>query len=348
MSAALLVIRLLLAAVFGVAGVAKLLDRAGSRRALVDFGAPARLAGSLGVLLPAAELATAIALVPSASARWGALAAFALLLVFTAAIARTLLAGGAADCHCFGRLRVGAGGRPALGRNAALAAVSLPVAMTGPGLSVVTIPDALGWVGLAVLGAIAVVVVQAVLWLQLLRQHGRILVRLQALERLGPTVGDPAPDFVLPSLDGELVSLTELRRPGRPVLLAFVDPQCAPCDELLPDLAAWQRDRSDRLTIALVSRGDIQENEAKALGYGLQRVLLQQEREVATSYGSDGTPSALLIDRDGRIAAPLARGAEEIRDAVAAAGAEPAVAPPRGRAVDFQLATLGAASGGGR
>jgi uncharacterized membrane protein YphA (DoxX/SURF4 family) len=49
MGAALLGLRLLLACVFLVAGVAKLADLAGSRRAVIDFGVPERLAGVVGV-----------------------------------------------------------------------------------------------------------------------------------------------------------------------------------------------------------------------------------------------------------------------------------------------------------
>ena len=40
MDIALLVVRLLLAGVFAVSGVAKLADRAGSRQAMTDFGVP--------------------------------------------------------------------------------------------------------------------------------------------------------------------------------------------------------------------------------------------------------------------------------------------------------------------
>jgi uncharacterized membrane protein YphA (DoxX/SURF4 family) len=56
---ALLVARLLLAAVFIMAGAAKLTDNPGSRHAITDFGLPAALAAPLGVLLPLAELAVA-------------------------------------------------------------------------------------------------------------------------------------------------------------------------------------------------------------------------------------------------------------------------------------------------
>ena len=52
MGVVVLFARLLLAAVFLVAGIAKLADLAGSRQALRDFGVPARLANPFGVLLP--------------------------------------------------------------------------------------------------------------------------------------------------------------------------------------------------------------------------------------------------------------------------------------------------------
>jgi Methylamine utilisation protein MauE/Family of unknown function (DUF6065) len=72
MDVALLLACLLLASVFVVAGAAKLADREGSRRALADFGVPTTLATPLGVLLPLAELAVAAALIPAATAWWGA------------------------------------------------------------------------------------------------------------------------------------------------------------------------------------------------------------------------------------------------------------------------------------
>ena len=64
----LLVARVILALVFVVAGLAKLADRAGARQALRDFGVPAALATPLGSLLPLAELAVAVALLPTRSA----------------------------------------------------------------------------------------------------------------------------------------------------------------------------------------------------------------------------------------------------------------------------------------
>jgi 2-oxoglutarate dehydrogenase E1 component len=64
----LLLVRLLLSATFALAGVTKLADPAGARKSVVDFGAPAFLAGSVARLLPLAELACAIALLPAVTA----------------------------------------------------------------------------------------------------------------------------------------------------------------------------------------------------------------------------------------------------------------------------------------
>src|SRR5258708_40017098 len=95
METALVVIRLVLAAVFLVAGMAKLADLTGSRQTLRDFGVPASLSSPFGVLLPLAELAVAGALLPSASAWWGATGALVLLLLFVAGLSHTLAHGGA-------------------------------------------------------------------------------------------------------------------------------------------------------------------------------------------------------------------------------------------------------------
>ena len=63
-----LFVRLVLAGVLVVAGIAKLADLAGSRQAMRDFGLPASLAAPFGLFLPLAEVAIALALLPAATA----------------------------------------------------------------------------------------------------------------------------------------------------------------------------------------------------------------------------------------------------------------------------------------
>jgi uncharacterized membrane protein YphA (DoxX/SURF4 family) len=52
MNVILLLARVALAAVFGIAGIAKLFDLKGSRTAMVDFGLPDWLGSPLGFSLP--------------------------------------------------------------------------------------------------------------------------------------------------------------------------------------------------------------------------------------------------------------------------------------------------------
>src|ERR1700730_4781152 len=131
MDIVLLLARLLLAVVFVVAGLAKLADRAGSRKALLDFGVPAKFVAPFAVLLPLAELAVAVALLPTASAWWGAIGALALLLLFVAVIGYNLARGRTPDCHCFGQLHSTPAGWPTLIRNLVLAVVAAVILVLG-------------------------------------------------------------------------------------------------------------------------------------------------------------------------------------------------------------------------
>jgi methylamine dehydrogenase accessory protein MauD len=334
----LLSARLLLAAVFTVAGVAKLADRKGSRQAVEDFGVPARLSGVVATVLPVVELGVAIALILTSFAWWGALGALALLATFVAAIVVNLARGRHPNCQCFGQLHTAPVGRSTLIRNLVLAAIAGFVVWQGQ-LDVGA--SATAWLfGLSVLeaaGLVLLVLVVVVLvlegWLgfNLLRQHGRLLLRVEELEKrlhpeapslgaeqqqaapvLGLPVGNVAPEFRLPDLEGETRTLADLTATGKPVLLLFSDPSCGPCTALLPQIGSWQDRYADRLSVVLVSVGAREENVKKAAAHGIDQVLMQERREVAEAYRYAGTPSAVLISSSGRIASPLAAGADAI------------------------------------
>ena len=82
MELGLLIFRLFLAAVFGLAGFAKLVDLAGSRKAVAEFGVPASLAGFVAVALPAVEMVIAVLLLFTVSSWIGAIGAAVLLTLF--------------------------------------------------------------------------------------------------------------------------------------------------------------------------------------------------------------------------------------------------------------------------
>ena len=338
MHVALLVARVLLVLVFSVAGVTKLADRAGSKQALVDFGVPASLAVPLGVLLPLAELAVAVALIPASTAWWGAVGALVLLLLFVVGIGVNLARGRKPECHCFGQLHSEPAGWKTLVRNGVLAAVAGFVVWWGYGGAG---PSALGWLaglstaqlfGLGV--GVALVGMMAAQWwflLSLLKQNGRLAMRVGALEGRfteelppGLPLGEAAPDFELPNLHGQKLTLEALRAPGKPVILLFTDPNCGPCMAMIRDVGRWQDEHAEKLTIALVSRGEREENAISASEHGLRNVLLQKDWEVADAYGVDGTPSAVLVRPDGTIGGSALEGIDDVRDFLATTVEEPA------------------------
>src|ERR1019366_7212310 len=112
-----------------------------------------------------------------------------------------------------------------------------------------------------------------------------------------------APAFELPELfNGSILTLDTLRTERRPIVLIFSDPDCGPCSALLPDIARWQQENEATLSIILISRGSPEANRMKIAKLHLKYVLLQKDREVATAYQANGTPSAVLLSPDGIIA----------------------------------------------
>jgi len=317
MAILILAARLVLAAVFAAAGAAKLLDRKGSAKSLAEFGAPVGLAPAMGVALPLIELACAVALVVDSSAWWGAWGVAALLVVFIAAISVSLARGRRPDCHCFGQLSSSPVSGMTVARNVVLLALAGVVVAEGrenPG----EWPSLAGWssfelavlvVGVAL--AAAIVVLGWVL-LHMLKQNGRLLVRLEAVEKKvgvdpnapvapGLPVESAAPDFQVPGAEGGTVTLETLHERGKPVVLVFTEAGCGACDALKPEIARWQNEHAERLTVAAVSGGG-----------------------VSAAYQVKATPSAVLITA-GKISTPLAEGPDAIRDLVARSTLPPAV-----------------------
>jgi methylamine dehydrogenase accessory protein MauD len=155
------------------------------------------------------------------------------------------------------------------------------------------------------------VIGQAMLLWGALRQVGHLHRRIDALrneregesDRPGLEVGTPAPDFTLPRLGGGQISLHGLR--GRTIVLAFIQPACGPCKELLPHLNALAtRCATSGIEVVLVSHSGIEANEALQRTFALTPMLLiQSGREVAAEYRAHFTPFVYAIDQRGVIRA---------------------------------------------
>jgi uncharacterized membrane protein YphA (DoxX/SURF4 family) len=306
MSTVILASRLILAAVFAVAAIGKLLDLEGSRRAVRNFGVPNRAAAAAGIVLPLVELAIAVALVPAPSARWAAIAALLLLLAFIAGIANAVRRGEAPDCHCFGQIHSAPAGRGTLARNALLAAMAAVVVADGPGPTIDSWVSARSTAELVAVGAGGVALLLGLLFLQLWLERRQLRSDLGTAQRMaaaappGIPIGSPAPDLALKNLGGEQVPLSSLRERGRPILLMFMSPGCQSCGELVPKLAGWQRSLGHQLTIAVISLGEPRAHDLWT-NQGLENILLQEGYEAGEAYRIRATPSAVIVTRAGTV-----------------------------------------------
>lgn len=118
-------------------------------------------------------------------------------------------------------------------------------------------------------------------------------------------VGDPAPDFTLPTTDGPDITLSSFR--GRPVLLVFYPgDDSAVCTRQLntynDDLARFQELDAQVLAI---SQQDVESHRRFAEKYGFKFPLLADtDKTVATAYGTLGPlgfprRSTFIVDGEG-------------------------------------------------
>jgi hypothetical protein len=62
----------------------------------------------------------------------------------------------------------------------------------------------------------------------------------------------------------------------------------------------------------LISRGEVETNQAKTAKWGVRYVLLQNSREVAEAYRVRETPAAVIVRPDRRTGSPIIVGVEAI------------------------------------
>lgn len=301
--------RLALAALFLIAGLAKLLDRRRSAASLARFGVPAPLIRPASVALPAAELLVALGLLLASTAQAASVAAFVLLGTFAAVTAVAGRRGDEFECGCFGSLHSERIGAPMIVRVAALAMVALLVA------SHAAQPAIDDWLarrrvtdvvvlGLAVALA-GILCVAGAFW-----RKNRVLsdaARPPAPPK-PPPVGSRAPGFRLEDVSGTRITLKSLLRDSRPIAFLFLSPDCGSCHAVLPDISRWQVSLARDLPIHVVSSGGHEQTRAMANAHHLDRVLIDSGGAVAKRYGVRNTPAALIVDGEARVAAAPAAG----------------------------------------
>ena len=112
--------------------------------------------------------------------------------------------------------------------------------------------------------------------------------------------GKPAPDFVLPDVNGKLVRLSELR--GQVVLINLWATWCQPCIAEMPDLAAvYNTYKAEGFVILGVNDAERKETVLDFLLHNAlpYPILLDPDSRVARAYGVNFLPASFLIDRRG-------------------------------------------------
>jgi peroxiredoxin len=142
-----------------------------------------------------------------------------------------------------------------------------------------------------------------------------LLALFAALACAGPSlaelsVGQAAPDFSLPDLDGETVSLAGLR--GKTVVLEWINPNC-PVSRRHADAHTMSSTAAKHSEVVWLginstnpSHGDFVEpaahrsyNDSKGIAYD---VLYDRSGEVGRAYGAKTTPHMYVIDPEGKLA----------------------------------------------
>lgn len=118
----------------------------------------------------------------------------------------------------------------------------------------------------------------------------------------GLKIGQIAPNFLLQTLDGELVRLSELR--GRPVFLNFWATWCIFCVSEMPAMQQLSDRYGDQLVVAGINVGESRDQAAAFVRQtGIRYLLLLDlDRDVTKAYTIFSMPTTYLINQDGSIA----------------------------------------------
>ena len=114
-----------------------------------------------------------------------------------------------------------------------------------------------------------------------------------------------APDFSLMNLDGDTVSLEQLR--GRHIMLNFWATWCAPCIKEMPSLQQLQEHFKDR-QFQVVAISVDQDSDAAVAAFVEKlnlsfQILLDPATRVSGQYGANALPSTFILNPRGQVIA---------------------------------------------
>ena len=121
-------------------------------------------------------------------------------------------------------------------------------------------------------------------------------------------LGADLPEFFENDVFDKLVASEDLR--GKKTLIAFWSLTCGYCQQMLDDLRDWDKTRgADEPNLLLISEGESEPHRKLDLQ---SPIILDKDRKISNELGMNGTPSAVLINEDGKIVSETAIGAQKI------------------------------------
>ena len=114
-------------------------------------------------------------------------------------------------------------------------------------------------------------------------------------------LGGQAPNFALPTVDGEKKELASLVQ-QKPTLLVFWATWCPTCKEEIPTLNEWSK-KYPALQILGIN---VQESRERVKAFTKRQkmtypILLDEEGETAQRYGLVGIPASVLLAKGGQV-----------------------------------------------
>ena len=131
------------------------------------------------------------------------------------------------------------------------------------------------------------------------------------LEMAGIKEGELAPDFVLETLDGEPVHLSDYH--GKKVLLNFWATWCGPCRQEMPAMQEFYDNHRDEIEILAVNVTASEKTVVDVQDFidefdFTYPTLLDKDASVSEEYQALGLPMTYFIGTDGKIQAPRKMG----------------------------------------
>lgn len=304
---------LIVATVFLVSGIGKLLDldsAPATLRALRISGPPPR---AVVAAVASSEIVAAVGLLLGTGfvAVCAAAAAVALALLFLAVGVRAQAHASTDECGCFGRLASTRVGPAMTARNAALTVLALLALAAGgnphvPALAIRLVMSP-PLAAVLVISAVAIAVIGATL-----RPSSGVVSAPQGRLR----------DAALITPEGAVVVPRQRALRGRAQLLLFVRRGCSSCENII-DRMAWDRELLETLVDVrlIVAVGD--DSAVSTAGEGLHA---DPSGEFAVALGIPADrPAGVLLTTSGELLRPIADGGEEtaaLIDTVLAAAAD--------------------------